>query len=446
MLSILEIIFEPLTNLLAKVSVGYLLYAIIISILLLCLMVVSLIIKMIYLFSYEFPNYLLFGSIINNEVIGERLINIGSVWYQFLIVSLVIWMIMLILTILRFTLSGAEKGHNIMKAALITALKGIGLLFVIQGAIFALNFVILRITGLLLGSQDYSGMFVNNFLQAFLANDNFNKGEIAKAIGNADYSSLGAYFSWNVYSNYFDSVGLIGLLVSGILGAALIVMIAKIMISVIFDVITKLFQMMVLFIFFPFIVPWSMSDGGKKIAIWKDEYLGSLLSLSVYLIGLRLMFIFIGAGNTFLSNFKRDDSNIILINTNNFTQLAGVFIKTIFMTGAVYAYKTISSMVIKYIGTELNTRTFNAQNFKQGLRNISNKAQGASQGYKEGKIKANEAKAALRAQGRNMLAAGGNNTKTLAKAERLINGKHRWVDFKNIGSNVVKGMFTGGKK
>lgn len=399
MLSILAIIFEPLTNLLAKVSVGYLLYAIVISVLLLCLMVVSLIVKMIYLFSYEFPNYLLFGSIINNEVIGERLINIGSVWYQFLIVSLVIWMIMLILTILRFTLSGAEKGHNIMKAALITASKGIGLLFVIQGAIFAMNFVILRITGLLLGSQDYSGMFVNNFLQAFLANDNFNKDEIAKAIGNADYSSLGIYFNWNVYSNYFDSVGLIGLLVSGILGAALIVMIAKIMISVIFDVIAKLFQMMVLFIFFPFIVPWSMSDGGKKIAIWKDEYLGSLLSLSVYLIGLRLMFIFIGAGNTFLSNFKRDDSSI-LINANSFTQLAGVFMKTIFMTGAVYAYKTISSMVIKYIGTELNTRTFNAQNFKQGLRNALNKAQGASRGYKEGNIKANEAKAALRAEGK----------------------------------------------
>lgn len=45
-----------------------------------------------------------------------------------------------------------------------------------------------------------------------------------------------------------------------------------------------------------------------------------------------------------------------------------------------------------------------------------------------------------------MLEAGGNNMKTLAKGERLMDGKHRWVGFKNISSNVVKGMFTGGKK
>ncbi|WAM10283.1 hypothetical protein ONA24_03405 [Mycoplasmopsis cynos] len=401
-------ILQPITNLIVKWSIGYLFFVVITAIVMLCLIIVSLIIKMIYLFSYEFPNYLLFGGILNYEGSTSQLLNLGNVWYQFLIVSLVVWALMLCLTIIRFTIAGSERAHNIMKTAVITATKGIGLLFIIQGAMFAFNFVILKITGLLIGNSDYSGLFVNNFLIALYANSDLNIIEISKGINNLSYSELGKWFTPEIFSSYYDKVaaGVFGLLVGGILGVVLMVTIVKIMFNVIYDVISKLFHMMILFLFFPIIVPWSLNDGGKKIQIWKDEYIADLLSLSVYLIGLKLMFIFIIIANGFISNYfvgnynqygETIGKNIIKDGVNSFKQISNgdysaildfndgsggalneanlsgfrnlikdnaeipfyLFIaltmRIIFMTGAVVAYKNISSYVIKYIGTELNT-------------------------------------------------------------------------------------------
>ncbi|WAM02677.1 hypothetical protein ONA02_02510 [Mycoplasmopsis felis] len=95
----------------------------------------------------------------------------------------------------------------------------------------------------------------------------------------------------------------------------------------------------------------------KKLKIWKDEYLSALLSLSAYLIGLKLISLFINIGNSFidsLDNSKRYTKFFPLI--YQVSGLITVFIKMIFIHfGSIGAYKGISALFIKYIGTELNT-------------------------------------------------------------------------------------------
>ncbi|MCU9931743.1 hypothetical protein NW733_03540 [Mycoplasmopsis felis] len=203
-------------------------------------------------------------------------------------------------------------------------------------------------------------MFVLLFLKSFLENTNFNdpnkEDAIFKAISNANITGIGEAFSIGVYSNLYDnSGGIIGLMVFIVLCVVLLIIIAKIIFGVVFDIISKLFQMMILFVSFPVIVPWSIGDGGKKLKIWKDEYLSALLSLSAYLIGLKLISLFINIGNSFidsLDNSKRYTKFSLIYQVSG---LITVFIKMIFIFGSIGAYKGISALFIKYIGTELNT-------------------------------------------------------------------------------------------
>ncbi|UWW00740.1 hypothetical protein NW064_06140 [Mycoplasmopsis felis] len=217
-------------------------------------------------------------------------------------------------------------------------MKGVGLLFIINGLIFVLNFIILSITSLLVsGDTSFENMFVLLFLKSFLENTNFNdpskEDVIFKAISNANITGIGEAFSIGVYSNLYDnSGGIIGLMVFIVLCVVLLIIIAKIIFGVVFDIISKLFQMMILFVSFPVIVPWSIGDGGKKLKIWKDEYLSALLSLSAYLIGLKLISLFINIGNSFidsLDNSKRYTKFFPLI--YQVSGLITVFIKMIFI-------------------------------------------------------------------------------------------------------------------
>ncbi|MEI2462508.1 hypothetical protein RRG54_04005 [Mycoplasmopsis felis] len=255
------------------------------------------------------------------------------------------------------------------------AMKGVGLLFIINGLIFVLNFIILSITSLLVsGDTSFENMFVLLFLKSFLENTNFNdpskEDAIFKAISNANITGIGEAFSIGVYSNLYDnSGGIIGLMVFIVLCVVLLIIIAKIIFGVVFDIISKLFQMMILFVSFPVIVPWSIGDGGKKLKIWKDEYLSALLSLSAYLIGLKLISLFINIGNLFidsLDNSKRYTKFFPLI--YQVSGLITVFIKMIFMAGSIGAYKGISALFIKYIGTELNTNNKGAGLLKHIMR------------------------------------------------------------------------------
>ncbi|MCU9937567.1 hypothetical protein NW731_03855 [Mycoplasmopsis felis] len=360
--AVLGVLFSPLTLLITKYGAGYLLFTLFLIPLILGLLIISIMVKMIYVFCFYFPNYLLFGF--NSSTFqNESFLNVPSVWYHFLIVSIVIWIFMFMITVIRFTTKGnSNESNEIIKSAFFMAMKGVGLLFIINGLIFVLNFIILSITSLLVsGDTSFENMFVLLFLKSFLENTNFNdpskEDAIFKAISNANITGIGEAFSIGVYSNLYDnSGGIIGLMVFIVLCVVLLIIIAKIIFGVVFDIISKLFQMMILFVSFPVIVPWSIGDGGKKLKIWKDEYLSALLSLSAYLIGLKLISLFINIGNSFidsLDNSKRYTKFFPLI--YQVSGLITVFIKMIFMVGSIGAYKGISALFIKYIGTELNT-------------------------------------------------------------------------------------------
>ncbi|MCU4706434.1 Mbov_0396 family ICE element transmembrane protein [Mycoplasma sp. CSL7503-lung] len=360
----MSVILEPLIGILAKWVVGYPIYIILSSILLVLLVISSTLIQMIYTLCYEFPNYLIFGSFGTYNK-NESLINVPSVWYQFLIVSIILWVIMFALIIIRFSVNSSERGVAIIKSAASTALKGVFLLMLIQALLFGLNYIVLNITNILTGDEvGNSVVYINTFI-AIIANsgkadDSWN--EVIKASENSNWSSVFNSFNPSNYSVYYSNIGgsLIGMIVSMAIAILCSIWVTQVMIQVIFDIITKLFHLLVLFVTFPFIVPWSLGDNGKKIMIWKDDYLGALLSLSIYLIGLKLLFLFIATGNSFFNrdikiNDKADEINKaknFVVNTYN--GLVSSIMKGFFMAGAFHAYKTLSQFVIKYVGTELS--------------------------------------------------------------------------------------------
>ncbi|WP_322875679.1 hypothetical protein RNN91_04675 [Mycoplasmopsis felis] len=179
--AVLGVLFSPLTLLITKYGAGYLLFTLFLIPLILGLLIISIMVKMIYVFCFYFPNYLLFGF--NSSTFqNESFLNVPSVWYHFLIVSIVIWILMFMITVIRFIVKGnSNESNEIIKSAFFMAMKGVGLLFIINGLIFVLNFIILSITSLLVSgdtsfenmmSIDYYNLLNNQNESVFFKKEN----------------------------------------------------------------------------------------------------------------------------------------------------------------------------------------------------------------------------------------------------------------------------------
>ncbi|MGZ9762002.1 Mbov_0396 family ICE element transmembrane protein [Mycoplasma sp. 394] len=380
---ILGAILAPLTNLIIKFSIGYLGYVILVIPLLICIYIITLIIKLIYLFSLQLPNYMFFGlSKFTFDINKKTDLSVASSWYQFLIVSLAIWVLIVLIMWIRFALNTeGEKSISMLKVAILTAFKGVGLLLIIHFLVYGINYVILKIADIVFrgGSSDsISDYFANVMLNAFLPN---YTGEPLKGTTQL--------FAWSTYSNIYDRVdGFIGMGIFMLLMLVFLFLVVKTFISIIFDVITKLLNMLVLFLFFPFVVPWSISDGGKKVAIWKDEYLANLLALSIYVVGIKLLMIFTNIINTFIDSdaFKKEfpvlygspEQGLSESYLSSYLGWLKIIPTLLVLTGSVASYKTLSQMMIKFIGGELGT-----SNNGLGLGRSAGRALGST--YKVGR-------------------------------------------------------------
>lgn len=321
----------------------------------------------------DLPNFVIFGIRPGD---GYQNWSTPNVYIQFLIVSLVLWMINFFFFIFKYSkeMDGA-KANEIFKTSLFATFKGIVLLIMFQVLVLFVNIIFTEITNALANGGDNNfGSITDNLIKNMFPDNvrtkipsiflNKNKTILDQTWGFRTFIiAFGAGFG--EHSKSVLSIGLSLLLVGWLISIPLLL--------VIFDVVSKVFINFLLFVSFPFLPAFSINDNNKRLQIWKEKYIGNLLSCAVYYIGLLMMGVFVGRTSTFLSN-----------QTAFIGEIGSVVFQLLVIIGTGFSFKKLAEVSTAFIGGSMsNDFTHTAQKgYKAGkeIHKIRNavKTKGAS--------------------------------------------------------------------
>ena len=267
------------------------------------------------------------------------------------------------------------KANEIFKTSLFATFKGIVLLIMFQVLVLFVNIIFTEITNALASGGDNNfGSITDNLIKNMFP-DNV-RSKIPSIFLNKNKTILDQTWGFRTFISAFVagfgehsksvlSIGLSLLLVGWLISIPLLL--------VIFDVVSKVFINFLLFVSFPFLPAFSINDNNKKIQIWKEKYIGNLLSCAVYYIGLLMMGVFVGRTSTFLSN-----------QTAFIGEIGSVVFQLLVIIGTGFSFKKLAEVSTAFIGGSMsNDFTHTAQKgYKAGkeIHKIRNavKTKGAS--------------------------------------------------------------------
>lgn len=315
------------------------------------------------LFSLDLNNYLMF-NLLPGQSYSQ--FSVARPWYQFLIISFILWLINFFVFIIRYSKeSNGLKAKEIFVQALKSTVGGVLTLILFQVVILFINIIFIEVTKALYG--DYNdffnfgfGQISNNIIRNMMPPKGFVPSRYWDPFPNGfpianPLWGLGFPAWWELTANITGYALTIGLSIA-IVG----VLISIPLIFVLFDIISRVFINWLLFISFPLIPAFSINDGGKRIRVWKEKYFGNLLSCSIYGVGIMMLGSFIGLANTFMTsamNYMMGVFSSLSSMSNNFAILKAVLtlLSSCFLIiGSAFAFKKLSEIAIAFVGSEVS--------------------------------------------------------------------------------------------
>lgn len=380
-MKILQMIINPIINAIMG-PIRLAIFAPLASIGLIGFTIFCLIFVLFKLFSLDLNNYLMF-----NLVPGQSYSEFATArpWYQFLIISFVLWLLNFFFFIFRYAReSNGAKAKEIYVSALKATVGGIVTLILFQVIILFVNILFIEITKAIFGGNSNSilnfGDIANNIIRNMIPQKGFNPALYTDPFINGyipnKYWAYSFPFWWHLNANitgYALSMGLSIAIVGVLISVPLLL--------TMFDIVSRVFINWLLFITFPFIPAFSINDGGKKMRIWKEKYFGNLLSCSVYGLGLMMLGAFIGLSNTFLNTQINNILGSFSIIAGGYQAIFTLISTVILVLGSCFAFKKLSEIAIAFIGSEVSggqSAKAGMSIAKMGAKAATAKAQGGT--------------------------------------------------------------------
>lgn len=355
-----------------RVGPLYLLWLIGVFITLLIFTILLLLIFVVKLASYDLLRFTLFGLKPGDDLMSS---SPNRLFYRFLIVASVIWVVMFFVMLMKFSISESASSLKIIRTALVWSVKSFLILIAFQVSIILVNEFVWKICNLIMGGE-FNGVasFVGNLFGApypvYLTDlRNF----IVPSDRRIGFTINLDILKWTTFRDMCQQlrdhqenpwiVFILAGLVSQI--GALLVAIPLILGG--FSAIGKVFPLFFLYLIFPIILPLSLLDDGKKAKIWKDKYVGHLISISVFLLTLHLLFSFYGIVAQFLSmaGFEfssakmkevKDAHYAISSKAPFFQTLINALIMIMIFGATALKFNDINAIITSFIGTSVTSK------------------------------------------------------------------------------------------
>lgn len=376
-------LLNPLINLFL-VPLATIIWAIITGIGIIGFSILGIAISLFDLFSFGLLNYVLFGI-----SPGENIFNASSpeLYGRMLIISIAVWVVIFFITMFRFVIYDANRGVALIKLALKNAFLALIYLVFFQVLVLVLIYIIQQITALILGNNVITsvGNLLNSLTGDILGGQKgirLSDGSYAKLIPLLANSSgdkdpfilhefsggfnfmipnsgiLSLYLDWKltphgIFSPVFPTNVFFSALIFMISGFLLFLP----MVYAIIDLIGKVFILLGLYIGFPIVAALSIGDNEKRLNTFREHFLGNLLSITAYVVGLRILVIFIFLGNNLLDIVvSRDfnDPNNSSARVHTITFITYIAAKIIFIYASFVSFKNIVKIVTSFIGISVN--------------------------------------------------------------------------------------------
>lgn len=303
----------------------------------------------------DLPAYLFFGI---QPGQGINSISLPRTYYQFLIISFVLWLIQFFLFIYRFSKElDSQKSSMIFKMAIKASFKGVLTLILFHVLILFFNLLVYQFTNMILsnGKESYNYFDLSNkIILSFFPNDwnvpipfDTSNGHLSWIKWPLGFLGWGGPKAW-------VSDSLLGR--ANITGASICItglLICIPLIKCLIDVVGRLFLSWILFLFFPFVPAFSINDGGKRVKIWKDKFISNYLVGPAYLIGLSFLGIFIGKIVNFVFANISKGSFFDTLSGNTILWISALF-SVFLILGAIFGFKKITELIMAFIGAELD--------------------------------------------------------------------------------------------
>ena len=307
-------------------------------------------------------NFLLFGIKPGQSLVEY---NTSIMWVWFLIVSGVLWALMFFITLTRFSFQSADKAHVFIRSVFLTSLKWAFILIIFNLTLLGFNWVVQKITALIFGGgNSVTVSFINNIARSvFLPQIHHLVPPLLKEVPNATLVPFSVNFSFLSFGNFkamfyeLDTKGVAAftwMLLSGLLLIISGIAIGLPLLKGILDLLGKTFYLYFLYLIFPFILPLSTGDGGKKATIWREKYVSNLLSITVFLIGLKVFSSMMLAIPLFFAVIAGGSASSLPIGQ---AMIASIMTLLIY-AGTAYAFPKLSDLIISFFGADVSDSAF----------------------------------------------------------------------------------------
>ena len=307
-------------------------------------------------------NFLLFGIKPGQSLIEY---NTSVVWVRFLIVSGVLWALMFFISLIRFSFQSADKAHVFLRTVFLTSLKWAFILIIFNLTLLGFNWVVQKITALIFGGgNSVTVSFINNIARsAFPPQIHYLVPPLLKEVPNAALVPFNVNLDFLSLSNFkamfydLDAKGIAAftwMLLSGLLLIISGIAIGLPLLKGILDLLGKTFYLYFLYLIFPFILPLSTGDGGKKATIWREKYVSNLISITVFLIGLKVFSSMMLAIPLFFAAIAGGAASLLPIGE---AMIAAIMTLLIY-AGTAYAFPKLSDLVIAFFGADVSDSAF----------------------------------------------------------------------------------------
>ncbi|MFV8473862.1 Mbov_0396 family ICE element transmembrane protein [Mycoplasma sp. Z407A] len=302
------------------------------------LKLISVIVQAYQLIAIDLPQYILFGVRIQDGINGAE---VPFMFVRFIVVSLILWVFMVMFSVVRMHYAKMDDSDNYVKIAIKRSAVGTLYLIGIPIIIFVANMIISLIVGVILGEGG------STTLSDTIWSSLYDKKALANRISFEEWNKWGSNFSEGEYvipRTYYDKLNW---------GEGAMVIVTGAMISLgtiyclimgIMLVVGKVLQMFWLFMISPFVISAAICDDGKRLKIWRTQYIGKQLAILAFFIGIQIYVQFVSRAGSYINAI--DNINFLL----------RILLSVALYVGGALAMQNFGSEVANFIGESASVK------------------------------------------------------------------------------------------
>lgn len=302
------------------------------------MLLLNLVQKAYNILALELPMSMLFGI---KPGQGFEEASIPTLFTRLAIISVVVFGIMFLVSIIKAGTYNPSKEQNPLVGAL--KYSAIGSLFIIMIPLVLFGFLMIinGLISLILGSelQPLSNIIWSSLYNPIKYSDITQQAWDAQPIQNAD--GLG---SWTPNRGFWDNLpngG--GWEIAFIFFLVLIVTLIPLALGAL-TLVQKIFQQLVLFIISPFVAASGVADEGKRLRLWKDQFIAKSFVIVGFVLGIQIFSVFVNLSLNSINQLSPNDFFLKLL-----------LMIAIFCGGAIAA-TNLSQVFASFLGESASVR------------------------------------------------------------------------------------------